>query len=159
MSLKKVTLYADGACTHNPGGPGGYGILLRYGKVEKTFSGAVKETTNNRMELTGIIKGLQLLKEPCEVTVFTDSQYVVNGINKGWAKSWRRNNWIKSNGEKVANPDLWEELLNLLKIHDVKFNWVKGHAGHRENEICDSLATHEADKIANDDLSNYITEF
>ena len=137
--MKTVTLYTDGACSGNPG-PGGWGAVLRYNSVEKELSGGEKETTNNRMELTACIEALTLLKEPCEVELTTDSQYVVNGITKGWAESWRKNGWRKSDKKPALNSDLWELLLAQCERHKVTFNWIKGHAGHEENERCDKLA-------------------
>lgn len=136
---EKVLIFTDGACSGNPG-PGGWGALLRFRGKEKELSGYEPDTTNNRMELTAVIKALELLKFPCAVTLQTDSRYVVDGIEKGWAKSWRRNNWIKSDKKPALNPDLWERLLDLCGIHNVQFTWIKGHAGHKENERCDELA-------------------
>lgn len=137
--MKKVFLFSDGACSGNPG-PGGYGVILRYKDTEKEFSGGEPETTNNRMELMGIITGLSALKEPCEVLVTTDSKYVVDSITKGWVYSWQKKGWVKSDKKPALNVDLWKQLLPLLEIHKVTFNWVKGHAGHPENERCDTLA-------------------
>ncbi len=137
--MKQVYIFTDGACSGNPG-PGGWGAILRYNTTEKELSGGEKETTNNRMELTACIEALTLLKEPCEVTLTTDSQYVVNGITKGWAASWRKNGWKKADKKPALNSDLWELLLNLCERHRVTFNWIKGHAGHEENERCDRLA-------------------
>ncbi len=137
---KLVEIFTDGACSGNPG-PGGWGAILRYGSYEKELSGGEKNTTNNRMELTAVISALSALKEPCEVTLTTDSKYVADAIEKGWAISWQKNNWRKADKKPALNSDLWEELLKLLEIHEVKFNWVKGHAGHPENERCDKLAT------------------
>lgn len=137
--MKKVYIFTDGACSGNPG-PGGWGAVLRYNSVEKELSGGEKETTNNRMELTACIEALTLLKEPCEVELTTDSQYVVNGIAKGWAESWRKNGWKKSDKKPALNSDLWELLLAQCERHKVTFNWIKGHAGHEENERCDKLA-------------------
>ena len=137
--MKKVYIFTDGACSGNPG-PGGWGAVLRYNSVEKELSGGEKETTNNRMELTACIEALTLLKEPCEVELTTDSQYVVNGITKGWAESWRKNGWRKSDKKPALNSDLWELLLAQCERHKVTFNWIKGHAGHEENERCDKLA-------------------
>lgn len=137
--MRHVEIFTDGACKGNPG-KGGWGVLLRYGKAVKELSGYEEMTTNNRMELTAVIQALLALKEPCNVTLTTDSQYVVNGIVKGWAKSWRENGWRNAKRQAVANPDLWEELLPILDIHEVEFVWVKGHAGHPENERCDQLA-------------------
>lgn len=139
-NLKEVELFTDGACSHNPG-PGGYGVILRYKGREKELSGGEKNTTNNRMELMAAIVGLSALKEPCRVTLYSDSQYLVNGITKGWAEKWRKNNWMRSKNEPALNPDLWEKLLTLFAYHSVRLVWVKGHAGHPENERCDKLAT------------------
>ena len=137
--LKRVEIFTDGACSGNPG-PGGWGVVLRFGSYEKELSGGEKSTTNNRMELTAAIKGLEALKEPCCVTLTTDSKYVADGIQKGWAKSWQQNGWRKADKKPALNPDLWERLLELCDIHEVTINWVKGHAGHPENERCDRLA-------------------
>lgn len=137
--MKTVEIYTDGACSGNPG-PGGWGVVLRCGSAEKELSGGEENTTNNRMELTAAIEGLSALKEPCKVLLTTDSKYVSDGITKGWAESWRKNGWRKADKKPALNPDLWERLLELVKIHDVKINWVKGHAGHPENERCDKLA-------------------
>lgn len=137
--MKTVYIYTDGACSGNPGA-GGWGAILKYGDAYKELSGAEKLTTNNRMELTAVIMGLKALKFPCEVVLTTDSKYVVDGIEKGWARSWQRNGWIKSDKKPALNRELWEELLTLLDVHKVKFVWVKGHAGHTENERCDELA-------------------
>lgn len=137
--MKRVQLYTDGACSGNPG-PGGWGAILRFGSVEKELSGGEENTTNNRMELTAVIMGLSALKEPCEVTLVTDSKYVADGVTKGWAESWQKNGWRKADKKPALNSDLWEKLLKLLKVHKVEINWVKGHAGHPENERCDRLA-------------------
>lgn len=136
---KQVDLFTDGACSGNPG-PGGWGAILRCGKHEKELSGGEINTTNNRMELTGVIEGLAALKEPCEVRLVTDSKYVADGISKGWAESWQKNGWKKADKKPALNSDLWEKLLSLLKIHTVRIEWVKGHAGQPENERCDTLA-------------------
>lgn len=141
---KQVYIFSDGACSGNPG-PGGYGVILRCEGREKELSGGEHQTTNNRMELMGVITGLEALKYPCKVTIQTDSKYVVDGIEKGWAKSWKKNNWIKSDKKPALNTDLWEKLLKLLEIHEVKFTWIKGHAGHPENERCDRLAVEQRD--------------
>ena len=148
MDVKKlVYIFSDGACSGNPG-PGGYGVILRCDGREKELSGGEANTTNNRMELSGVIAGLEALKFPCRVILQTDSRYVVDGIEKGWAKSWRRNNWIKSDRKPALNRDLWERLLELLEVHEVSFVWIKGHAGHEENERCDKLAVAERDRQA-----------
>ena len=136
---KYVELFTDGACSGNPG-PGGWGAILRYGDKEKELCGGEKETTNNRMELMAAIMGLKALKEPCMVRLVTDSKYVADGVTKGWAESWRNNNWRKADKKPALNQDLWSELLDLLSVHEVKIDWVKGHAGHPENERCDVLA-------------------
>ena len=137
--MKKVEIFTDGACSGNPG-PGGWGAVLRFCGREKELCGGDDDTTNNRMELTACIEALSALKEPCEVTLTTDSQYVVNGMTKGWASSWQKNGWIKSYKKPAQNPDLWEKLLELSKQHKLTFVWIKGHAGHPENERCDALA-------------------
>jgi len=143
--MKQVEIFTDGACKGNPG-PGGWGAILRYRGVVKELFGAEPQTTNNRMELTAVIKALEALREPCEVALITDSQYVVNGVNKGWAESWSVHGWRNAKNQAVANPDLWEILLTLLRTHTVKFLWVKGHAGHPENERCDELAVNAYSK-------------
>ena len=145
---KRVTIFTDGACSGNPG-PGGYAAILRYKEQEKEISGALKETTNNRMELTAVIMALKTLKEPCEVEIFSDSKYVVDSFKKGWISNWQKNGWKTSNRKPVLNVDLWKELLILLKVHDVTFFWVKGHNAHPENERCDSLAVNEMVKMIN----------
>ena len=145
QTKKQVYIFSDGACSGNPG-PGGYGVILRCEGKEKELSGGEHQTTNNRMELTGVITGLEALKYPCKVTIQTDSKYVVDGIEKGWAKSWKKNNWIKSDKKPALNSDLWDRLLKLLDIHEVRFTWIKGHAGHPENERCDRLAVEQRDK-------------
>ena len=140
-----VDIYTDGACKGNPG-PGGYGAILCCKGKEKELSGGFSQTTNNRMELLGAIEALKALVRPCEVTLTSDSKYLVDGITKGWAKSWKSKGWTKSDGKKALNPDLWEELLLLLEIHDVTFVWIKGHDGHPYNERCDRLAVEAAMK-------------
>ncbi len=137
--MKFVEIFTDGACSGNPG-PGGWGAVLRYNGHEKELSGGEQNTTNNRMELTAVISALSTLKEPCKVRLTTDSKYVADGVTKGWAKSWQQNGWRKGDKKPALNPDLWQKLLDLLDIHDVEIVWVKGHAGHRENERCDQLA-------------------
>ena len=143
--MKKIQIFTDGACSGNPG-PGGWGAVLRYNGVEKELSGGEKETTNNRMELTAVISALKALKEPCEVTLTTDSKYVCDSVVRGWVYSWQKNNWRKSDKKPALNVDLWEQLLELLEKHKVTFNWVKGHAGHPENERCDKLAVIQSEK-------------
>jgi ribonuclease HI len=143
--MKKITIYSDGACSGNPG-PGGYGIILKYNDTEKELSGGFRNTTNNRMEMMGAIAGLESLKEPCDVTIITDSQYLVNGIEKGWAAKWKANGWMRNSKDKALNADLWERLLRLTTTHKVRFNWIRGHNGHPENERCDSLAVDAAAK-------------
>ena len=137
--MKQVEIYTDGACSGNPG-PGGYGAILVYRKWEKELSKGFAETTNNRMELLGAIAALEELKEPCRVLLTSDSKYLVDGINKGWATAWKKNNWVKADRKPALNRDLWERLLELLTVHDVTFVWVKGHDGHPYNERCDRLA-------------------
>lgn len=143
--MKHVDIYTDGACSGNPG-PGGWGAILRYNGIEKELSGSQAETTNNRMELTAVISALSALKEPCEVTVYTDSKYVCDTITKGWVYSWKRNGWKKADKKPALNSDLWEQMLSLLKMHKTEFIWLKGHAGHPENERCDHLAVSEYSK-------------
>lgn len=142
----KIEMYTDGACSGNPG-PGGWGTILRFNGKEKELSGGEKETTNNRMELTAVISGLQALKMPCDVTLYTDSKYVADAIAKGWAVSWQKNGWKKKDGKMALNIELWEEMLSLIRIHNIKINWVKGHAGHPENERCDELAVSQSKKF------------
>lgn len=145
--MKYIEIFTDGACSGNPG-PGGWGVVLRYNGHEKELSGGEANTTNNRMELTAVIEGLSALKEkPCEVRLVTDSKYVADGIMKGWAESWRNNNWRKADKKPALNPDLWEKLLNLIAEHQVTIEWVKGHDGHPENERCDSMAVNFYKKI------------
>lgn len=137
--MKKVKVFTDGACSGNPG-PGGWGAILKYGEQERELSGGESATTNNRMELTAVIKALSALKEPCEVELVSDSKYVIDSIQKRWVYGWRKNNWVKSDKKPALNVDLWEQLLPLLEKHKVSFVWIKGHAGHAENERCDRLA-------------------
>ena len=144
--MKHVNIYTDGACRNNPG-RGGWGAILVYEGREKELSGGEPMTTNNRMELSAVIAALSALREPCDVTLTTDSQYVVNAIEKGWLDSWRNNGWKKSDKSKVLNVDLWEKLILLLETHKVSFVWVKGHNGHPYNERCDVLATDFADSF------------
>lgn len=138
--MKRVTLYTDGACSGNPG-VGGYGAVLIYNGREKRISGAVPDTTNNRMELTAVIEGLRCLNQPCEVDVYSDSAYTVNGFIMGWVYSWRNSGWVKADKKPVLNADLWQELLSFTDIHKVQFFKVKGHADNEYNNICDKLAT------------------
>ncbi|MBQ7173379.1 MAG: ribonuclease HI [Clostridia bacterium] len=145
-SVKHVEIYTDGACRGNPG-KGGWGAILVYGNKEKELSGGEALTTNNRMELTSVIEALSALKEPCRVTLTSDSKYVVDAIEKGWARSWQSNGWKKADRKPALNPDLWEKLLALLDKHEVTFVWVKGHDGHPYNERCDQLATTFADSL------------
>ncbi len=143
--MKHVDIYTDGACRYNPG-PGGWGAILVYRGTEKELSGGEAETTNNRMELTAAVMALKMLKEPCEVTLTSDSKYLVDGITKNWAAGWKAKGWKLASGKPAQNTDLWDVLLSLLDTHNVTFNWVKGHEGHPYNERCDALATAEADK-------------
>ncbi len=140
--MKKVSLYTDGACSGNPG-PGGWGAVLVYNGREKRISGGERSTTNNRMELTAAIEGLSALTEPCEVHLVSDSKYLVDGMTKGWARSWKSKGWKKSDGKPALNPDLWEKLLCLSEVHKITYEWIKGHAGHEYNEICDRLAVEQ----------------
>lgn len=144
--MKQVTIYTDGACSGNPG-PGGWGAILEFRGVEKELSGGAGETTNNRMELTGVIRALQCLKEPCEVDLYSDSKYVIDGLEKGWAKSWQKRGWIKSDKKPALNPDLWEQLLQLTEIHKMTYHWVKGHAENPKNNRCDELAVAESKRF------------
>ena len=143
--MKQVEIFTYGACSGNPG-PGGWGAVLRYGSAEKELSGGAADTTNNRMELSAVIAALSALKEPCKVTLTSDSKYVIDAVTKGWAKKWQANGWVKSDKKPALNADLWEKLLALLEKHDVRFVWVKGHAGHPENERCDRLAVEQSMK-------------
>ncbi len=139
MGMKEVLIYTDGACSGNPG-PGGYGTVLIHNGHRKELSGGYRDTTNNRMEIMAVIKGLEALKSSCSVTVFSDSKYVVDAIEQGWVEKWQRNGWMRSNKERALNVDLWKKLLALLAKHQVTFVWVKGHAENEENERCDRLA-------------------
>lgn len=143
---KKVSIFTDGACSGNPG-PGGWGAILRYGTVERELSGGERETTNNRMELTAVIEALTALKESCDVTVYSDSKYVIDAVEKGWARGWRARGWIKADKKPALNVDLWQQLLELLEQHNVHFVWIKGHNEHPENERCDRLAVAESKKF------------
>ena len=143
--MKTVTLYTDGACSGNPG-PGGWGAILEYNGREKELSGGEDNTTNNRMELTAVIRGLSALKEACIVELYSDSKYVIDGLSKGWAVSWRKNGWKKADKKPALNPDLWGQLLDLVEKHQVCYHWVKGHAENPKNNRCDELAVAEAAK-------------
>ncbi len=137
--MKKVEIYTDGACSGNPG-PGGWGAVLVYAGHEKELSGGERETTNNRMELTAVIEALSALREPCEVTLTSDSKYVIDALVLGWAEGWRARGWRKADKSPALNADLWARLLDLVRIHRMTYVWVKGHAGHPYNERCDRLA-------------------
>ena len=145
--MANIKIYTDGACSGNPG-PGGYGAILIYNGIEKEVSGGEKNTTNNKMEMMAVIKGLEMLKEPCEVEVYSDSAYVVNSIEKGWIYSWKKNGWRKADKKEVKNIDLWEKLLKLMETHKVTFLKVKGHADDELNNRCDRLAVSEREKFA-----------
>ena len=142
--MKTVTLYTDGACSGNPG-PGGWGAILEYMGHEKELSGGEDSTTNNRMELTAVIQGLSCLKEPCIVELYSDSKYVIDGLQKGWAEGWKKRGWIKA--DKKLNPDLWERLLELTHIHQMRYHWVKGHAENPQNNRCDEMAVSQWKRI------------
>ena len=144
--MKHVDIYTDGACRGNPG-KGGWGAILVYGNTEKELSGGERETTNNRMELTAVISALSALKERCEVTLTSDSKYVIDAITKGWAVAWKAKGWRKADKSPALNVDLWDQLLALLDQHEVSFVWVRGHNGHPYNERCDALATAFADSF------------
>lgn len=145
QNKKYVEMFTDGACSGNPG-PGGWGTILRYMGHERELSGGESDTTNNRMELTAVIEGLSALKESCVVSVTSDSKYVIDAITLGWAKKWKSNGWKRGKNQPALNPDLWDTLLNLLERHEVTFHWIKGHAGHPENERCDRLAVAQSQK-------------
>lgn len=147
QEFKQVELFSDGACSGNPG-PGGWGAILRFKGIEKELSGGEKATTNNRMELMGVIAGLESLKEPCQVNIFTDSQYIANAFLKNWLESWQKNGWKTAAKKPVKNQELWERLLVQASRHTLAWNWIRGHAGHPENERCDKLAVIERDKFA-----------
>ncbi|MBN2129913.1 MAG: ribonuclease HI [Sedimentisphaerales bacterium] len=138
MMMTEVTIYTDGGCHGNPG-PGGYGVVLLSGQHRKELSGGYQRTTNNRMELLACIRALEALKQTCRVRLHSDSKYIVDSITKGWARRWRANDWRRNRTEKAINPDLWARLLDLCERHEVKFIWVRGHAGNKENERCDAL--------------------
>jgi len=143
--MKAVTIYTDGACSGNPG-PGGWGAVLIYGKHRRELSGGKAQTTNNRMELTAVIAALETLKEPCIVELYSDSKYVVDALQKGWAREWRARGWLKPDKKPALNSDLWERVLDLCRMHDVRLHWVKGHAENEYNNRCDQLATAESQK-------------
>lgn len=141
--MKRVEIFTDGACSGNPG-PGGYGVILKHSGETKFLSAGYRKTTNNRMELRAVIAGLSALNQPCHVTIYSDSRYLVDAVEKGWANKWKQNNWYRNRSERALNIDLWEKLLELLQKHEVRFVWVKGHAGHSENELCDRMAVEAA---------------
>ena len=143
--MKKVDMYTDGACSYNPG-PGGYGVVLIYNGIEKQFSGFDESTTNNRMEITAVIEGLKKLKEPCDVTIYTDSAYTMNAFDLGWLENWQQNNWRNAQKKEVLNKDLWQELLAQMEKHNITWVKVKGHSDNKYNNICDKLARAEVDK-------------
>ncbi len=145
--LKEVQIFSDGACSGNPG-PGGWGAILRYGESEKELSGGERETTNNRMELMGVISALEVLKEPCLVKIFTDSKYIANAFLEKWLDNWQKNGWKTAGKKPVKNRELWERLLKQAAIHKLEWQWIKGHAGHPENERCDELAVTARDRFA-----------
>ena len=144
--MKHIQIFTDGACSGNPG-PGGWGAILRYKAHEKELSGGEAETTNNRMELMALIAALEQLKEPCEIDLCSDSQFVINGLQKGWAKGWRARGWKKADKSPALNSDLWARLLDLSEAHTIHYNWIKGHAGHPENERCDRLAVEQSKRF------------
>ena len=148
----KVTIYTDGSARGNPDGPGGYGAVIIYidpkgASHVKEISEGFEKTTNNRMELMGVIAGLEALNRPCEIDLYSDSQYVIKAFNDHWINNWQKKGWKKSDGKPVLNIDLWQRLLAAAKPHSIRWHWVKGHAGHRENERCDELATNAADNL------------
>ena len=145
--MKKVNIYTDGACKGNPG-RGGWGTILVYGAHEKELSGGEVMTTNNRMELMAVISGLEALREPCEVTLTSDSPYVINSITKKWLDGWAKKNWVKSGNTPVPNADLWKRLIEAMKPHTIEWVWVRGHNGHPYNERCDRLAVAAAERAA-----------
>ncbi|MCI9367039.1 MAG: ribonuclease HI [Oscillospiraceae bacterium] len=147
--MKTVTLYTDGACSGNPG-PGGWGAILMFGEHKKELSGGERNTTNNRMELTAVIRGLEALKEPCAVELYSDSKYVIDALEKGWAKGWRARGWVKADKKPALNPDLWERLLELCETHAVTLHWVKGHASNPYNNRCDELAVQASKQLKGD---------
>ncbi|MBE6887504.1 MAG: ribonuclease HI [Ruminococcaceae bacterium] len=144
--MKKIEMFTDGACKGNPG-PGGWCAILRYNGVEKVISGGEKDTTNNRMELSAVLFGLKALKEPCHITLQSDSKYVLDSISKGWVYGWQKKGWKKSDGKPALNVDLWQQLLTEISKHEIEYVWIKGHAGHPENERCDARAVMESEKF------------
>ena len=144
--MKQVEIFTDGACSGNPG-PGGWGAILEWNGIEKEISGGAAETTNNRMELTGVITALSMLKEPCIVELYSDSKYVIDALEKGWVYGWKKKGWIKSDKKPALNPDLWETLLDLTMVHKLSYHWVKGHANNPKNNRCDELAVAESQKL------------
>ena len=145
--MKTVTLYTDGACSGNPG-PGGWAAILMYQGHKRELSGGEAATTNNRMELMGVIEGLRALKEPCSVDLWSDSRYVIDALEKGWAVRWRKNGWMRSKKEEAKNSELWEELLRLTELHEMRYHWVKGHADNPWNNRCDMLAVEQRNRFA-----------
>ncbi len=151
--MKLVELFTDGACSGNPG-PGGWCAILRYNGHERELTGGEPHTTNNRMELTAIIEGLSALKEPCRVILYSDSKYVLDALEKGWARSWQKNGWRKADKKPALNADLWEKLLKLIDVHTVEYRWVAGHSGHPENERCDALAVAQIQRFQHTDRND-----
>ena len=145
QTFKEVTIYTDGACSGNPG-PGGYGVVLIFNGNRKEISGGFNNTTNNRMELMGVIMGLESLKEKCKVQIVSDSKYIVDAVEKGWLAKWRSNGWMRTKSEEAKNSDLWKRLWDLMEYHEVRFKWVKGHSDNPENTVCDKLAVSETKK-------------
>ena len=144
--MKRIEMFTDGACSGNPG-PGGWCAILRYNGVEKVISGGEKETTNNRMELSAVLFALKALKEPCHITLQSDSKYVLDSLSKGWVYGWQKKGWKKSDGKPALNVDLWQPLLEEIRKHELEYVWIKGHAGHPENERCDAQAVKESEKF------------
>jgi ribonuclease HI len=154
--MKEVEIYTDGAALGNPG-PGGYGVILRFGPHRKELSGGFRKTTNNRMEILAAIIGLENLKERCHVIITSDSRYLVDSVSKRWVYRWKANGWKRDKKEQVPNADLWERLLKLMQVHSVEFRWIRGHNGHEENERCDELATNAAGKSSLPVDTGYVT--
>ena len=144
--MKRIEIFTDGACKGNPG-PGGWCAILRYNGVEKVISGGEKETTNNRMELSAVLFALKALKDPCHITLQSDSKYVLDSLSKGWVYGWQKKGWKKSDGKPALNVDLWQPLLEEIRKHELEYVWIKGHAGHPENERCDAQAVKESEKF------------